>query len=129
MLLSRAAEVALAVLPRLDPRGPAGPGAGVKALAGAARGPAPFLAKVLQRLVRRGLLRSKRGRSGGYVLGRPAAEITVADVVLALERHDELEFVFPPVAGPAARLLEPVRSRLFDVMKTTTVADLGKDLS
>lgn len=129
MFLSRAAEVALAALPHLDGRGPLAPGRGVKALAEKANVPAPFLAKVLQRLVERGILRSKRGRSGGFVLGRPAAEITVADVVLALEGHEELESAFPPVAGPVGRLLAPVRSRVFDVMRKTTVADLGKDLS
>ena len=83
MLLSRAAEVALAALPYLDGRGPLAPGRGVKELAGTANLRAPFLAKVLQRLVERGVLRSKRGRTGGFVLGRPASEITVADVVLA----------------------------------------------
>ncbi len=128
MLLSRAAEVALAALPRLDPRGPSAPGRGAKALAAETSLPAPFLAKVLQRLVERGILRSKRGPSGGFVLGRPASEITVADVVLALEGHDELETAFPPIPGPAGRLLSPVRTRVFDVFRSTTVADLRKEL-
>ena len=129
MLLSRAAEVALAALPYLDGRGPLAPGRGAKALAGAAKVPAPFLAKVLQRLVERGVLRSKRGRTGGFVLGRPASEITVADVVLALEGYEELEAAFPALQGPAGRLFGPVRSRVFDVMRKTTVADLAKDVS
>jgi Rrf2 family protein len=129
VFLSRAAEVALAALPHLDGRGPLAPGGGVKALAKKANVPAPFLAKVLQRLVERGILRSRRGRSGGFVLGRPAAEITVADVVLALEGYEELVAAFPPLAGPAGRIFEPVRSRFLDVMRKTTVADLGKDFS
>jgi len=127
VLLSRAAEVALAALPLLDGRGPLARGRGAKALAEASGVPAPFLAKVLQRLVERGLLRSKRGRTGGFVLGRPAAEITVADVVLALEGPEELDAAFPPMQGPAGRLFAPVRSRVFDVMRKTTVADLAKD--
>jgi Rrf2 family protein len=127
VLLSRAAEIALAALPHLDGRGPLAPGRGVKELAEKANVPAPFLAKVLQRLVERGVLRSKRGRTGGFVLGRPSSEITVADVVLALEGHEELEAAFPPLQGPAGRLFAAVRSRVFNVMKTTTVADLGKD--
>lgn len=129
MFLSRAAEVALAALPLLDGRGPLAPGSGVKALAEKANVPAPFLAKVLQRLVERGILRSKRGRSGGFVLGRPSFEVTVADVVLALEGYEDLVAAFPPLSGPAGRVFEPVRFRLLDVMKTTTVADLAKDLS
>ena len=70
------------------------------AIAQAAGVPAPFLSKVLGRLVDRGLLRSRRGRGGGFVLGRPASDITLADVALALERRDDLERAFPPVAGP-----------------------------
>ncbi len=129
MFLSRAAEIALAALPHLDGRGPLAPGRGVTELAERANVPATFLAKVLQRLAERGILRSKRGRNGGFVLGRPSSEVTVGDVVLALEGYDDLAAAFPPLAGPAGRLLEPVRSRLLDVMRTTTVCDLGKDVS
>ena len=127
MFLSRAAQVALAALPHLDGRGPLAPGSGVKALAEKAKVPAPFLAKVLQRLVERGILRSRRGRSGGFVLGRPASEITVSDVVLALEGYEDLDAAFPRLPGPAGRIFEPVRSRILDVMRRTTVADLEKD--
>ena len=73
MFFSRAQEIALEALPLLDPRGPAGKGRGVKDLAAASGVPAPFLAKILGRLVDRGLLRSRRGRTGGFVLGRPAS--------------------------------------------------------
>ena len=50
--------------------------------------PAPFLGKVLQSLVGRGLLESHRGRAGGFRLARPASEIRVADVV---EAFDDIE--------------------------------------
>jgi len=127
VILSRAAEVALAALPLLHWPGAHVKGRGVRELARDAGVPAPFLAQVLKRLAHAGLLRSKRGRTGGFVLGRPASEITVADVVLALEGRDELDAAFPPLKGPAGPLFAPVRSRVFDVLRTTTVADLGKD--
>jgi Rrf2 family protein len=44
-----------------------------------------YLAKHLQQLSRAGLVRSTEGRVGGYALTRPADEITVLDVVLAVE--------------------------------------------
>lgn len=44
---------------------------------------AGYLSKILQRLARRGLLDSRRGANGGYRLGRPAEEITAAEVVAA----------------------------------------------
>ena len=126
MILSRAAEVALAALPLLPAPGAHAKGRGVKELAEAAAVPAPFLAQVLKRLAHAGLLRSKRGRKGGFALGRPAAEITVADVVLALEGRDELDAAFPPLRGPAGGLLEPVRKRALDLLRTTTLEALSR---
>ena len=47
--------------------------------------PLELMAKVLQRLARRGLLESTQGTRGGYALGRPAASISVADVIEAID--------------------------------------------
>lgn len=45
----------------------------------------PMVSKILKALVRGGLLISQRGVNGGYSLGRAADEISVADVITALE--------------------------------------------
>ena len=45
----------------------------------------PTVSKVLKLLLRRGLLTSTRGLHGGYRLARPAAEITAAQILDALE--------------------------------------------
>ena len=47
--------------------------------------PLELMAKVLQRLVRAGVLVSSQGTRGGYALGRPPASITVADVIQAID--------------------------------------------
>ena len=47
--------------------------------------PPELLAKILQRLAKRGLLESQNGPKGGYALGRRPTEITVGDVIRALE--------------------------------------------
>ena len=47
--------------------------------------PVELLAKVLQRLVRQGLLASHQGINGGYELARAASGITVADVIEAID--------------------------------------------
>jgi Rrf2 family protein len=49
------------------------------------RVPADYLAKVLQSLARAGLVRSRRWPQGGYVLARPAEELSVFDVVEAVD--------------------------------------------
>src|SRR5688572_27049987 len=47
--------------------------------------PAALLAKILQRLVRKGLLLSQQGANGGYVLARDPSKISIVDVVEALD--------------------------------------------
>ena len=47
--------------------------------------PPHFLAKILQDLSRRGLLLSFKGRGGGFRLARPADQIRLQDIVLAIE--------------------------------------------
>jgi Rrf2 family protein len=47
--------------------------------------PPELLAKVLQKLARKGLLVSQHGTNGGYVLARDPARISIVDVVEALE--------------------------------------------
>ncbi len=47
--------------------------------------PIELLAKVLQRLTRRGLLTSQQGTRGGYQLSRSAVAISVADVINAID--------------------------------------------
>ena len=47
--------------------------------------PVELMAKVLQRLVREGLLASHQGTRGGYQLSRPPAHISVADVIQAVD--------------------------------------------
>ena len=47
----------------------------------------PTVSKILKRLTSAGLLTSVRGASGGYRLLRPAAGISVAQIIFALEEH------------------------------------------
>ena len=43
--------------------------------------PRKFLEQILLGLKKRGIVRSVRGRQGGYMLGRPAQDITFADII------------------------------------------------
>ncbi|WP_426741117.1 SUF system Fe-S cluster assembly regulator, partial [Pseudomonas aeruginosa] len=47
----------------------------------------PTVSKILKRLTSAGLLTSVRGVSGGYRLQRPATEISVSQIIFALEEH------------------------------------------
>jgi Rrf2 family protein len=50
--------------------------------------PAPYLAKSLQALTRARIVESTTGRLGGYRLGRPATDISLLDVVQAIEGNE-----------------------------------------
>lgn len=47
--------------------------------------PVGLMAKVLQRLVQKGLLKSQHGASGGYTLGKPPEFISALDVINAID--------------------------------------------
>ena len=47
--------------------------------------PLAYLEHLVQRLRKQGLVESRRGAHGGYTLSRPASEITMAEIVEALE--------------------------------------------
>ena len=61
--------------------------------------PQPYLEQILLAVKGAGLVRSKRGVGGGYVLARPAEEISLADILAAvdgplttlMEEHDHCE--------------------------------------
>jgi FeS assembly SUF system regulator len=47
--------------------------------------PEPTAAKILKLLVRSGVLTSQRGSGGGYELARPASQISVSEIIVALD--------------------------------------------
>jgi len=94
--------------------------------------PEQFLEQVMAGLRRAGVARSIRGASGGYVLARPAREITAGDVLRALsgpivpikcvnpeaERCEKLE------RCAIADLWQRVQSAVTEVLDNTTIQDL-----
>ena len=65
-------------------RRPAGSSVKVEELAAEQGIPGNYLVQILLELKAQGLLRSTRGKEGGYSLTRPPAEITVGDVLRAV---------------------------------------------
>ncbi len=103
-----------------------------EAMSSAQNIPPKFLENILSDLRQARLLRSQRGADGGYWLARPADEITIADVMRAVdgplvgirgERPEDVEY------GGAAESLQTVwialRANLRAVVERTTIADLA----
>ena len=82
--LSKKADYALMAMKHLALRGDRG-SSSAREIAEQYDIPIELMAKVLQRLVRRGLLASQQGTRGGYQLARPPAQISVADVIQAID--------------------------------------------
>src|SRR3954447_12339293 len=95
--------------------------------------PIKFLESILLELKHAGIVRSQRGAEGGYALARPGNQISLADVIRAVDRPlanvrgDRPENV--SYKGAAASLTDvwiAVRASLRSVLEHTTVADLAR---
>jgi Rrf2 family protein len=84
MQITRASDYAVRVMIHLSTLA-AGYTVQQSMLAKATDVPTNFLSKVLQRLVRAGMVRSQRGSGGGFALAIPAARVSLLDVVQAIE--------------------------------------------
>jgi len=94
-----------------------------------------FLSKIFQKLVRNGLIRSRRGFRGGFLLARPASQITLREVIEALQ--GPISFPTPSRRSPSSQsidtsgrgllrhVLESAQVRVRAVFEETTVADLA----
>jgi Rrf2 family protein len=101
-------------------------------IAEAQRIPLKFLENILAELKHDGIVQSQRGAEGGYWLARPADQVTVADVIRAVDgplaavRGERPESV--TYAGPALALQRvwiALRKNLRGVVEQVTLADLA----
>ena len=92
--------------------------------------PTTYLLVILRQVRQHGLIHSRRGPSGGYTLARPAAQITVADVVRSVEGRlatvREMSPVDSALGTPAAidTVWIAVRGGLRHVLEAVTLADI-----
>ncbi len=84
MIFSSKAEYGVRLMVELGRQAPGQP-TSLKAIAEAERLPLAYLEQVVARLKKAELVQSARGAHGGYWLARPAEQITMEEVVLALE--------------------------------------------
>jgi len=94
--------------------------------------PLNFLENILGELRHAGIVRSHRGAEGGFRLARPAAELTVADVIRAVEGPLASVRGGPPeeasyngAASALPRVWIAVRTNLRRVLEQVTIADIA----
>ena len=132
MRISAKTDYAIRATVEMATRSPHGELVKAEAVAEAQRIPVRFLLTILNELRRAGLVVSRRGQDGGYRLARPADEVSLADIIRAIDgplanvagvRPEQLR-----PEGSAAPLREvwiSVRSSLRSVLEHVTVADVS----
>jgi len=132
MRLSRPVDYALRAMRYLATL-PEGEEATRSTLSGHLGAPEPFLAKVMRKLTVAELVESRRGVGGGYCLSRPAEQISMLQVVEAVEGSAGLNACF--LSSDACSCERPcgahaafagVRAEMFRALETTSIADLSR---
>ena len=94
--------------------------------------PVKFLENILVDLRRAGVVASQRGADGGYRLSRPAGQITVADVIRAVDgplanirgvRPEQAEY--HGAAEPLQSVWVAMRAALRSVLESVSLADIA----
>lgn len=97
---------------------------------------APVLGKVLQELVRKGLLESRRGPGGGFRLARNPQLITLRDVVAAVDGLDQflecavgLDRCSDESPCPLHDTWKDLRTHMMNYLEATTLSDMAAALA
>jgi Rrf2 family protein len=132
MIYSRSAEYAIRAFVHLA-EVPEGKFVMVKNIAQQTDIPMHFLAKILQQLARKGFLRSSKGPTGGFALRKPAAEITMIELVESIDGladyqrcpggMSECTDEQPCGLHDSWKLL---RDRIIEYLEQTTIAELAE---
>jgi len=129
MKISRRAEHAVRAMLDLALHGEAG--ARASEIARRAQVPEKFLDAILLELRRAGLITSKRGPDGGHWLAREPAQITVGEILLAVDGASSIAAaVRPEGASPAALAIESlwasVTAAVREITEQTTIEELRR---
>jgi len=134
MIYSKSCEYAVRAAVHLAQL-PAGDYAMAKDIAQKEDIPAPFLAKILQEMARKGVLRSVKGPSGGFCLKRKASEIRLLDIVAAIDglsQYSRCAEGFSECSENTACPLHDnwmaLQSRIMDYLERNTIGSLAKSI-
>lgn len=97
--------------------------------------PREFLAKIFRQLVEAGILSSAKGPGGGFALARPPHEITLLNIIEAVDGNNQTDACVVGLTRcddttpcPQHDLFKPIRQRLKAYLITTTLADTATSL-
>ena len=133
-MFSQTAEYALRAVVWLSANSDNGP-VGNQRISAATQVPATYLAKILQELVKAGLVSSRRGAGGGFELACDASETTVYDVVNAvdpIDRFTDCPLKLATHSKKRCRMhasMDEAVEQVIEVLSNHTIEDLLHDKS
>ena len=108
---------------------------GIKEIAIHINSPEPFLAKILQRLSREGLIQSSKGPNGGFCFDSESLGRPLADIVVAVEGNDlftgcglGLTYCSETNPCPLHEDFKKIRNQLTQMLRTTTIGKFNMGL-
>jgi Rrf2 family protein len=131
MQVSRKVDYALRAVIHLANEEASDRACSVSEIAARERIPRQFLEKIVQQLIHTGVVRSRRGPRGGYVLGRPAEQVSFRDVIEAVEGPislnvcvgDHPDCFLLGLCG-MNRIWQEGQRRVMDLFEKTTIAEV-----
>ena len=127
MKVSAKAEYACLAILALARQRPGDPPIRIREISEAHAIPERYLVQILLQLKGAGLVTSTRGASGGYRLARPAASISLGEVLTAIDGPDNPPRESSKLAHQVlASVWEAVRSAERSVLDRTTIAQLAE---
>lgn len=133
--LSQSAQYAISALIVLS-RGEEGKAVSAAELARPLHCPAAYLSQTLARLIPAGIVDSRRGLNGGVYLLRKPSEITLLEIVSAIDGCDFWERCFLGIAGcgdiepcPFHNVWKEQRTQIHNWLSSTTVEEINQSMT
>ena len=108
---------------------------GVKAISEALESPQPFLAKLLQKLVKGDLISSVKGPNGGFYLSDSNLKNSIWDVVNCIDSRHNFESCFLGLAEceddnpcPVHHIVKPFKEQILNDFRDKTISDLSAEI-
>ena len=133
MKLSSRLEYALVALLEIAKHQAQGKPLKVNEIAASQSLPERYLDQIFTSLKRQGILSSQRGMKGGYLLARELWQITLLDVVIAIEGSGDRQKIDPTSSNTLEKTVvvqtfEGIQDSVHDLLKSYTLQDLAKTL-
>jgi Rrf2 family protein len=134
-IFSKTCEYAMRAVFYVAQRSQEGHKVGIKEIAIHINSPEPFLAKILQRLSREGLIQSAKGPNGGFYFDIDSLNRPLADIVVAVEGNDVftgcglgLTYCSETNPCPLHEDFKKIRNQLSQMLRATTIGKFNMGL-